>query len=316
MLSIRAAAQWIVALYQWVERNKVALYTATSATFTVVHTVADGADLITIIGAVNVAVGVTTHLTVTPLSRPRANGGIALAPVTDLAPEPPKPTVAVTVVRERGGRGPLGRNIEHDERSRAYAVPLHRDAGKAVRWVRRAPILNQGEVGSCTGEAMAGWLGTDNAARRGDAAVRQPLALSLYQLATRLDSIPGHWPTDTGSSGLGVVKAAKQMGRITSYKHGFSVTQALSALAVGPVLTGTDWFEGFDEPDEDGIVALTGSVRGGHEYLVRGYDPATGLLECDNSWGRGWSKRGKFWLQLTDWTALLRADGDVTVPQS
>jgi len=170
-------------------------------------------------------------------------------------------------------------------------------------------------VAAATGTAMAGWLGTNRRGALGKKTLTAADALALYELATHFDAFPGTYPQqDTGSTGLAVAKAAQQLGLITGYRHAFTIEQALSALAQGPVITGTNWLSGMDRPDPHGVVKLTGSVRGGHEYEVLGYNADTGLVECCNSWGRAWGLRGRFFLSLSDWATLLDADGDVIMP--
>ena len=137
--------------------------------------------------------------------------------------------------------------------------------------------------------------------------------MTLYEAATRLDSIRGAYPPDdTGSTGLAVAKAAKNAGLISGYKHATSITAALSALQTGPVITGVNWYEGFDEPDASGRVSIAGSVRGGHEFVVDGYDADAGLVYAHNSWGTSWGLAGRFCFSVDDWTRLLSEDGDVT----
>lgn len=210
---------------------------------------------------------------------------------------------------------PLGRHVWHDDRSRDYAVQETAAPLKSQLWPRRAPIFDQGQVGSCTGNAMAGWVGTDGDGRAGNPTMREADAVRLYSAATRLDSIRGVYPPDdTGSSGLAVAKAAKHLGEIQSYKHAFGLKAALAALQVGPVITGVGWTSGFDSPDSSGLVHVTSDVRGGHEFLVRGIDVDRKLVWADNSWGHGWGVNGGFQFSWADWDALLHQQGDVTVP--
>lgn len=91
MNAIRTAARWIVAAAKWIALNKLALGGAASAVLAVVQGVADGADLTTVTLAVAGAVGVLSHLTVTPLARPRAADGTPLVPAVPAgaAAEPP-----------------------------------------------------------------------------------------------------------------------------------------------------------------------------------------------------------------------------------
>lgn len=210
---------------------------------------------------------------------------------------------------------PLGRHVEHDPRSRAFpATSLVSPAVRSVRWPHYGPVLDQGGLGACTGFALAQCLNTGplhDRSRHLDAANAE----ELYSLATTLDGIAGHWPpTDTGSSGLAVAKAAVAKGYIRSYRHAFGLDHLLGALQFGPVIVGTDWREGMDTPDHDGTVHATGAVRGGHEWLALGVDLEHCYVIGLNSWGPSWGMGGAFRVQLADMRSLLAHDGDVTVP--
>lgn len=229
------------------------------------------------------------------------------------------------IVDEFAGR--LGRHVEHDSRSLEYAVENvigELLPPKSVEWRRWSPILDQGDIGSCTGNAMAGWLGCaphvlDGHA--GGADYDEATALKLYELATRLDHIPGQYPPDdTGSSGLAVAKAAKQLGYIGSYGHALSVPGLLHALQSAPVIVGVPWFSGFDQADSHGTpVQATGQIRGGHEFLVRGYEHGASehdsYLLADNSWGAGWGDAGSFRFSVSTWRVLAANSGDITIPR-
>lgn len=209
----------------------------------------------------------------------------------------------------------LGRHVEHDPRSRAYGVDVATGAPlQLVVHRRHGGIFNQLKIGSCTGNAAAGAINTEPVYHSGARVLHEADAVRLYQAATLLDSIPGSYPPDdTGSTGLAVAKAAHNMGLISSYRHAFGIAQALAALQLGPVITGTAWYESFDQPDDHGIVQIGGQVRGGHEYVAVGYDPATDLVMFDNSWGRGWGLHGAFYYTSRTWATLLEQQGDVTV---
>lgn len=226
--------------------------------------------------------------------------------------------MTVELIPELSGIARLGRHIEHDAASRLYAVEDRLfGAVNTVYWSRFSDILDQGEVGSCTGEAMTGALACAPLCRsESDAAVfDQPFALALYEHATEIDNIPGAYPPDdTGSSGLAVAKAAKAGGYISRYHHAFTTLGMLRALQHGPVIVGINWYSGFDSPDADGVISISGYVRGGHEVLIRGYDHDESLLHGDNSWGSGWGANGSFSMHLDTWARLRREGADVTVP--
>jgi hypothetical protein len=214
----------------------------------------------------------------------------------------------------------LGRHVEHDPRSRAYSVPTGcrptvTTAAKVVTWRRRVPILNQGQIGACTGFAMAGLIGTDAAARKGNAMVGEGLAIELYERATFLDGIPDAYPPhDTGSTGLAVAKAAVQLGFLAGYRHAFTWRQVVAALASGPAITGISWRESMDFPDPTGLVTYEGEVRGGHEIEVIGLDIPCNRVWFANSWGTGWGLAGYFAMSIRDYKQALAGSGDVTVP--
>lgn len=214
----------------------------------------------------------------------------------------------------------LGRHIEHDPRSRDYAYEVSAEGTLiAVEHKRHGGILDQGQIGSCTGNAAAGAHNTEPIYHSGQThTLTETGAKDLYELATILDGFPGHYPDqDTGSSGLAVAKAMRQEGMIKSYQHAFDMDAALAALQAGPVITGISWYEGFDDPDINGLVEISGQVRGGHEIVARGYVPATNpdeaLILLDNSWGTSWGVSGRFYWSVGTWKQLLADGGDVTI---
>lgn len=209
---------------------------------------------------------------------------------------------------------PLGRHQEHDPRSldfpAAQAVVLH-DA----MWTYHGTVLDQGEIGSCTGNAAVEVLMCSPYYDHKPETFTEKDALAVYELATHLDRVPGVYPpTDTGSSGLAVMKACKQKGYISGYHHAFGLTHALAALMLGPVITGIPWTKAMFTPDKDGTVHATGPVVGGHEITVLGYSAERSAVRCLNHWTASWGDGGYFWLPVNDWKALLGQSGDVTIP--
>lgn len=211
---------------------------------------------------------------------------------------------------------PLGRRVEHDPRNRHYPYQLERkvDRRRSVTHRRRIPIFDQGSLGSCTGNAVAGRVATDDSDRSGSTTPDQHLAVALYSEGTRLDPFDGQWPpTDTGSSNDSVCKAAKRRGLIKSYRWAFSFRDALDAIYETPVVVGVPWYERMFTPLDSGYVEIGGDIVGGHAFLIRGNDPRKQHVLCDQSWGYDWGRRGRFWLRYQILERLLDERGDCTV---
>lgn len=207
----------------------------------------------------------------------------------------------------------LGRNLEHDPRSKDFRAQLA-PAWKSVTHYHYGQPLDQGRLGSCTGNAMAQLLNTKPFQSKTGKRLVESDALELYKLATQLDDYDGTYPpTDTGSSGLGVSKAAAQMGFITAYSHAFGLDQVLGALTIQPVIVGTNWYENMFTP-VNGLVAPGGAIAGGHEYLLLGLNVTSKTVTALNSWGSSWGTNGRFKMTWNTLLRLLTEDGDCTVP--
>ena len=227
------------------------------------------------------------------------------------------PPIAHLLPETRNPAKRLGRHVEHDPRSRAHVHALAPNSAlQSQLWTFYGPPLNQGDVGSCTGNALAGALNCTPFVAGGKL-LEEADALSLYELATRLDNIPGTYPPDdTGSSGLAVCKAAEKRGLISGYRHAFSAATALHWLSsIGPVIIGIEWFEGFDTPQgPDEELVISGSVRGGHELCIHGIDVEKRIIMGTNSWGAAWGNGGSFTISWDTFGILLSRDGDATLP--
>lgn len=217
----------------------------------------------------------------------------------------------------------LGRNILHDSRSKNFAVEPVDDPTKltSVHHERYIPILNQ-TIGSCTGNAAVGCLGTgqfwNDKEVQGvltfDADHDEKYAVDVYSAATVLDPYPGSYPpTDTGSDGLSVAKVLQQRGLIVGYQHAFSLEAALTALSKQPVIVGTRWHYGMSEPQKDGRMLVTGTISGGHEYVLDQLDVENKRVWMTNSWNTDWGFGGRAYLTWDDFGTLLAEGGDCTV---
>jgi hypothetical protein len=214
---------------------------------------------------------------------------------------------------EQPGAGRLGRHVEHDPRSKSFPAPRATTL-KTVRHQRNVPIFDQGQLGSCTGNAAVGMWSTQKFQGQGDEA----MAVSVYSEATHIDGIPSAYPPDdTGSSGLAVMRTLFARKLIKGYCHAFGLDHVLASLVNAPGITGITWLTGCDSPDANGVVSYSGTVRGGHEIELIGLDldasaEGGGLVWFANSWGTGWGLNGYFAMTFADYGKALADNGDAT----
>jgi len=212
----------------------------------------------------------------------------------------------------------LGRYRVWDSRNEAFThngTPTYTD----VEWQRFTAILDQGQLGSCTGNAVCGLLGCQGLYEDLSAAQQsglvEPQAVAFYSLATRIDGYAGQYPpTDTGSDGPSAAKAAMQLGYATGYVHATTFTGAVAAVEKGAGMAGTNWYNGMFSPNSSGVVSISkrDTLAGGHEYVVRQIDAENELVWCDNSWGTSFGVGGRFAMAFTTFERLITEDGDFT----
>ncbi len=226
----------------------------------------------------------------------------------------------------------LGRNQWLDGRSLAFMV--ENDAHEMSRplrnqqWERVLAILDQGDLGACTGNAGTGALGTqpfyDAVGKSAlpspsDAAAGEKFAVQLYSDATVVDGYPGTYPPDdTGSSGLAVCKVLKSRGTIKGYRWARTAYGLLRLVQAGPVLQGMPWYRAFFTPDHAGFIdadpSWSGSGRaGGHEVELVGVeideqDAFNSVLIYANSWSASWGDSGYFRMRLRTYEQLSGVD--------
>lgn len=212
----------------------------------------------------------------------------------------------------------LKRHINHDSKSKEFAfdtsnIPTILD----VEHERYIPILDQGQVGSCTGNAGIGSLSTAPFQNLNNTVYTRDEggALALYSDAEMIDGDGPYPPNDNGSSGLSIAKDLLAKGLISGFQHTFTLQDALKALNQYTLLIGSNWYEGMFYPDANGQVHVdvTQQIAGGHEYLVRKNNTEDGLVGADNSWGEEWGIQGSFTMSWADLETLLAQGGDVIV---
>jgi len=232
-----------------------------------------------------------------------------------------KEVVDLKIIRFEPNDVRLGRHVVHDARSRRYAVRAADPATlRSVRHEINIPILDQGNVGSCTGHAAVANMGYEKFWATAQEFIQpneenaQQFAVTIYSEATRLDPWPGQYlPEDTGSDGLSVAKALHQRDMIAGYQHALGINATLTALASQPVIVGTVWLSSMYRPGPDGKLTVSGYEDGGHEYCLDELDVENKRVWLRNSWGTTWGRAGRAWMSWADLDKLLQNYGDCTV---
>ena len=214
-----------------------------------------------------------------------------------------------------------------DPRDHAYApVELSRIPTLVDLRPYASPIDDQGNLGSCTGNAIAGAI--DLVDREENKSVRVSRLFIYYQ--ERL--LEGDIGQDNGAYIRDGIKACYTYGapqeslwpytisqfavrpsqaayndalhrKVTSYSRCADFTAVKNALATNrPVVVGFNVYSSF----ESASVARTGlmpypntrteTLLGGHAVCLVGYDDSKNYFIARNSWGTGWGDHGYFYM--------------------
>lgn len=207
----------------------------------------------------------------------------------------------------------LGRKVNHDVRSKLFPA-RKATTSRPVLHKTLGAVLDQGQLGSCVGNAAAHALNTIGSHRKPSRVMLEADAVNIYRAATAVDPWPGQYPPDdTGTDANSAAKALRNSGQITSWEHCFGIDHLLATLQLKPVMIGISWHQSMYTPDANGFVHPDGNIVGGHETLVRGDRPDHEFVVIRNSWGPGWGDHGHYRLTYADLAALLADHGDATV---
>jgi Papain family cysteine protease len=182
-------------------------------------------------------------------------------------------------------------------------TPAPSPSGQDVSWTD-VEQLDQGQTNHCVGFGWAQWGNTlpindDFADSDGNA---------IYYECKVIDGQPKQ---ENGSNVRSGAKAMQARGRLTAYAFASTIDGIRAWLrSKGPVVVGTDWTQDMFNPNGDGYVTPTGSVAGGHCYLLAGDVESEGALLFQNSWGTSWGTNGYFKMKVDDWAKLFANQGD------
>lgn len=203
---------------------------------------------------------------------------------------------------------------------RLDALPLHIELGHLPR------VTDQGQLGSCTGHAVACALSARMAAQGVGSWLPSPLDLYLggRQRAGTVDRDAGamladvlghaeehgfapdlHWPHDEHAADFrgppppGLVTVRGRTRLVTHEAIDWHLDSLRWELACGyPLVIGVRVFESFEHVGADAphVPLPTGTQIGGHALCVVGYNDGRDALLVQNSWGTSWGAQGRAWL--------------------
>jgi C1A family cysteine protease len=218
-----------------------------------------------------------------------------------------------------------------DQRDHLYAAPVASLAALPPSADLRAqcpPVYDQGQLGSCTANSIAGAIQFDQM-KQNLPNPFTPSRLFIYynervmehtaesdsgaQIRDGIKSVnkqgacpETEWPYDISkftNKPDDQCYTAAQAHRAVSYTRLVqSLNQMKGCLASGyPFVFGFTVYESFEGPDvaQSGHCPMPGAteqVLGGHAVMAVGYDDANGWFIVRNSWGDGWGMQGYFTL--------------------
>lgn len=169
---------------------------------------------------------------------------------------------------------------------------------------------DQGSTSECVAFSWCHWLAegpiTQKQTTKGTSIVDPNY---LYAEAQKVDEWPGE--NYDGTSVRAGAKILMRDGFISSYNWAWDIDTVVSALlSVGPLVVGTNWYDGMFYPDANSKISVSGNLAGGHAYLLDGVNTKTGLIRIKNSWGKGWGHSGFAYISISDMGRLISEEGE------
>jgi C1A family cysteine protease len=199
-----------------------------------------------------------------------------------------------------------------------------------------SPVVDQGQLGSCTANAIVSglyeyvWLGAGNVLQRfsrlflyyferlAEGTVKEDSGAEIRDgmkvLAGQGVCPESIWPyiiqKFTKKPGKEAINAAANY-RILQYQRVNNLDELKAALVDGqPVVFGFNVYQSFeaDEVAKTGMVPMPADgeqLLGGHAVLAVGYDDEKGYVMVRNSWGEDWGDQGYFYMPYEVFNKLV-----------
>jgi hypothetical protein len=211
----------------------------------------------------------------------------------------------------------LGRKFAFDIRDNSFQIEKHLQhlltPSKTITskyWSNTEWCGDQKDTPMCVGYGWAHWISGGPVTHSGIQPIINPI--TIYNGAQQNDEWPGPPPSYDGTSVRGGAKWLKAQNKISSYLWTNNLTTLTNTvLNIGPVVVGTNWYYNMFFPDRNGLIKATGSLVGGHCYVLDGVDTIKKQFRLKNSWGLSWGVSGCAYISFTDMQKLITQQGEV-----
>lgn len=217
----------------------------------------------------------------------------------------------------------MGRLYAKDDRDELFpystVMPFTQTARTKRFWWSNGWWGNQGHDPHCVAFAWAHWV-SDGPSITSIFPDENPGVDTgvLYCEAQKRDPWPGdcETPLYDGTSVRAGAKVLQEWGYIAEYRWATDAQQVVNAvLTQGPVIVGTMWYSDMSSPDRNTwVITPSGSMSGGHAYVINGVDTDRGLFRIKNSWGKYWGRGGHAYIRIEDMDKLIKNFGEACVP--
>jgi hypothetical protein len=181
---------------------------------------------------------------------------------------------------------------------------------KSMFWESDEWWGNQGNTSECVGYAWSHWIEDGPIKHGGIPPIVDPRY--IYVNAQKMDEWSGE--NYNGTSIRAGAKFLKSINKISSYYWAFDLQTLIdTVLHLGPVVCGTNWYRGMFYPNSKGFIRPTGSVVGGHAYVINGVDIDKKMFRIKNSWGQRWGKNGFAYISFNDMNKLIKENGEICI---
>jgi C1A family cysteine protease len=219
-----------------------------------------------------------------------------------------------------------------DHRDKPYVPKATPTPNSVDLDLKNLPVYDQGELGSCTGNALAAAIQFDRLRQGLSKPAEVPSRLFIYFGervikgtvasdcgASLRDGIkvvasdgacfetgPDAWPYDIAAFAepppLPCFAAAKLNAAVNYYRLNQQIADMQACLAEGfPFVFGFTAFAALESAavERTGVLPMPGpddKTIGGHAVMAVGYDKARKVFKVRNSWGADWGLDGYFWM--------------------